>query len=80
MAFECEGILPEPPSKIVFDRQSRIFTWFFKRADKTVDVDCPIDDEMMAAIEDQKVCGVGCYQDGKKLAALLVPFEQKQAA
>ena len=76
LGFKCEGVLPLPPSKIQFDRQSRVFTISFARTDRQVTLDCPVDDETLAAIEDQKVCGFGCYEGDKKLAALMVPLEQ----
>ena len=76
VALECEGILPEPPKKIVFNRTSRIFTMHFERSGRKVDIDCPIDDEMAGAIQNFSVCGIGCYHEGEPLSTALVAFEQ----
>lgn len=74
LSFECEGVLPEPPREIVFDKQTRVFTLHFRKPGQQVEFDCPMDEEMMAAIKDHGKCGIGCYQNGEQLAAAFVPL------
>ena len=79
LSIECEGVLPEPPRKIVLDRQTRVFTFFFRKLGKKIEFDCPMDDEMLAAVKNNKICGIGCFDQGKRLSAALVPFVLKPA-
>lgn len=75
LAFKCDGIFTEPVGKVMLSPQTRLFKLVFKRSGDEVELDCPVDDEMLNEVRGQDYCGFGFFFKDKLMASSLVPLE-----
>ena len=75
VAFACQGVLLEPLSKIVLNRETRLFTMIFRRNDREIELDCPVDEEAIETISKNRMCGVGFFDERNLKGAIMVPME-----
>ncbi len=75
LAFKCDGIFTEPLEKVVLSKKTHLFKFIFKRSGDEVELDCPVDDEMIRAVAQQAICGLGFFYKERMLASSLVPLE-----
>lgn len=75
VAFECQGVFTEPVEKIVLNPETRIFSIFLKNSGDEIELDCPIDENVLQAIGPHEYCIMGFCDHSRILGAAMVPIE-----
>jgi len=75
LVFECDGVFVDSIEKVTLNKDTGFFKFKFERSGDEVDLDCPLQHDLIPTLIGQTICGVGLFFRGKLMASAFVPLE-----